>query len=188
MRADQRILQLGHDLNKSGRLPQPAARCLTWLLAFIETPGRFAEFLRYTFVSGSALLLDLIAFFALTKSGLMGPALGGAVSCMVGLALHYILSVHFVFDAKATSKSDRQLLIEYALTGVMGFVLTASAIFLAVHIAGLPVVIGKLFGVGVTFVSVYVVRAGIVFAPAGGFASNGPSAAASPKAPRTAQP
>ncbi len=137
----------------------------TWGLEFLTTPGRAAEFLRYTAVSGSSLLLDLAAFWALVSLAVMPTSLAGAVSCMVGLVLHYLLSAGYVFDATATGKTNARLVGEYALTGVMGFVITASAIFVCVDLIGLPAWFGKAAGVGATFVSVYLVRAGYVFAP-----------------------
>lgn len=142
------------------------ARAIRWCVDFIQTPGRLEQFLRYSLVSGLSLALDLVVFAALIWLTATAAALAGAVSCMVGLVLHYILSVSFVFDSSQTNKTHARLVAEYVLTGVMGFAITAGAIFLAVDIAGLPAFIGKAFGIGATFVSVYLVRAGYVFAPA----------------------
>ena len=141
-----------------------SARSYQWLRGFITTPGRAFEFVRYTGVSGASLALDITLFRMLLKAG-SSPALAGAESCIAGLLLHYALSVTLVFDAKKTGKSQTRLIGEYALTGLMGFVLSAGSIFLVVNIAGGSPGLGKLLGVGVTFVSVYLVRAGILFAP-----------------------
>jgi putative flippase GtrA len=142
------------------------ARAIRWCVDFVQTPGRLEQFLRYTFVSGLSLGLDLAVFAAIVSAALMATALAGALSCMVGLVLHYFLSVSFVFDPAETNKTHRQLVLEYLLTGAMGFAITASAIYLTVDLAGLPAFLGKAFGIGATFVSVYLVRAGYVFAPA----------------------
>ena len=142
------------------------ARAIRWCVDFVQTPGRLEQFLRYTFVSGLSLGLDLAVFALLIWSMVLAPALAGALSCMVGLVLHYFLSVSFVFDAAETNKTHHQLVLEYLLTGAMGFAITATAIWLTVDVAGLPAFIGKAFGIGATFVSVYLVRAGYVFAPA----------------------
>jgi putative flippase GtrA len=141
---------------------------MAWLVAFVRTPGRPLEFLRYSAISGLSLGLDIAVFVALTWMAVTGAALAGALSCMAGLVLHYALSVTLVFDAAATGKSHGRLIAEYALTGVMGFVITISAIFFVTDVAGAPAIIGKLVGVGLTFVSVYLVRSGVVFAPKGG--------------------
>lgn len=154
------------------------ARAIRWCVDFVQTPGRLEQFLRYTFVSGVSLSLDLAVFALLVWATLMATALAGAVSCMVGLVLHYFLSVSFVFDSSKTDKTHRQLVIEYMLTGAMGFAITASAIFVTVDLAGLPALLGKVFGIGATFVSVYLVRAGYVFAPAKSTKKSSPSAVA----------
>jgi len=151
------------DTNDAARAIRPAA--LQWLVAFAGTPGRAREFGKYTLVSVASLGLDLIVFFAISRWQLMAPALAGAMSCMAGLILHYLLSVHLVFDAKATGKTSRRLVSEYAATGAMGFAITALAIVLTVDFAGLSPTLGKIFGIGLTFISVYLVRAGFVFAP-----------------------
>ncbi len=142
------------------------ARAIRWCVDFVQTPGRLEQFLRYTFVSGLSLGLDLAVFAWLIGLTAMAAALAGALSCMAGLILHYYLSVSFVFDSSETNKTHRQLVLEYILTGAMGFAITATAILLTVDIAGLPAFLGKGFGIGATFVSVYLVRAGYVFAPA----------------------
>ena len=143
-----------------------SARSIRWCVDFIQAPGRLEQFLRYTFVSGLSLGLDLAVFALLIWSTAMAPALAGALSCLAGLILHYCLSVSFVFDSTKTGKSHRQLILEYVFTGIMGIAITASVIFLTVDIAGLPAFLGKGFAVGATFVSVYLVRASFVFAPA----------------------
>ena len=158
-----RVSRLGDTLRTTVR-----SRVLTWadwFKDFLRTPGRSVEFVRYTGVSAASLGLDLAVFALLLSAEVMSAALAGAVSCMVGLVLHYLLSVHFVFDAGATHKSQKRLIIEYGLTGVMGFVITAAAIWITVDGIGLPAGIGKAAGIGATFVSVYLVRAGFVFAP-----------------------
>jgi len=143
-----------------------SARAIRWCTEFVQTPGRLEQFLRYTLVSGLSLGLDLAVFALLISATAMATAMAGALSCMVGLVLHYFLSVSFVFDASKTTKTHRQLVIEYLATGAMGFAITASAIYLTVDLAGLPAFLGKGFGIAATFVSVYLVRAGYVFAPA----------------------
>ncbi len=141
----------------------PFARAAGWLHAFVRAPGRLAELARYTAVSATALVADLAAFAVLMASGALPATLAGAVSVLAGLAVHYLLSVRYVFEAAATGKSRGRLVGEYALTGVLGFLVTWSAIALTVDGVGLSAGLGKLAGVGATFVTVYIVRAGLVF-------------------------
>jgi len=141
------------------------ARAARWVRAFVKAPGRLAELARYTAVSATALLVDLAAFAVLIASGALPATLAGAFSVLAGLAVHYLLSVRYVFDAAATGKSRSRLVGEYALTGVLGFLVTWSAIALTVDVLGMSAGLGKLTGVGATFVTVYIVRAGLVFRP-----------------------
>ncbi|MEL6312314.1 MAG: GtrA family protein [Pseudomonadota bacterium] len=147
---------------------QLIATARAWTVAFVTTPGRLKEFCRYTGVSAVSLGLDIAVFAALQVAAIMSAPMAGAWSCMAGLLLHYFLSVHVVFDPRATGKSDRRLLSEYAATGAMGFAITASSIFVIVEWMSLPSWFGKFVGIGLTFVTVYLVRAGVVFAPKGG--------------------
>ena len=144
----------------------PVERAWRWLMAFLRTPGRLNEFLRYTAVSGISLAIDIAVFALLINATATSAALAGAFSCMAGLLVHYVLSVMFVFRGAVSGKSGWRLVSEYALTGAMGFIITAGAIVLVTDVGGAPAFIGKCFGIAATFISVYLVRAGFVFAPA----------------------
>lgn len=153
----------GVDVGAARTSLAPLARAARWFRAFVQAPGRAAELARYTAVSATALVVDLAAFAALMASGAVPATLAGAFSVLAGLAVHYLLSVRYVFDAAATGKSRGRLAGEYALTGVLGFLVTWSAIALTVDLLGMSAGFGKLAGVGATFVTVYIVRAGLVF-------------------------
>ena len=142
------------------------ARAIRWCVEFVQTPGRLEQFLRYLFVSVVSLGLDLAVFALLIWGTSTAAVPAGVLSAMVGLVLHYALSVSFVFVSAETKKSHRELVLAYALSGGMGFAITAVAIFAVVDIAGFPAFLGKGIAVGASFVSVYLVRAGYVFAPA----------------------
>ena len=140
------------------------ARAIRRSVEFVQTPGRLEQFLRYTFVSSIALALDLTAFALLISTTSITAALAGALSTLVGLILHYYLSINIVFDRSQSNKSEPDLIFEYMLTGAVGFALTACVIFITVDFAALPAFLGKAFGVGVNFVCVYLIRAGYIFA------------------------
>jgi len=142
------------------------ARAIRWCVQFAQTPGRLEQFLRYTLVSAMSLGLDLAVFGALISATVIAPALAGALSNTAGLFLHYFLSVNMVFDRSQTGKTSRQLITEYMLTGLLGFAITASAIFVVTDLVGLPAWAGKGAGVAANFIAIYLVRAGFVFAPA----------------------
>ena len=85
---------------------------------------------RYTLVSALALVLDFTVYLALTTRR-MSPPLAGAIGYALGIALHYLLSARFVFDARATDKVQARLFGEFALSGLAGMGITALVIALA---------------------------------------------------------
>ena len=136
-----------------------------WLNDFIATPGRIAQFLKYIAVSASALVVDVLTYGLLVWLALTGAALAGAIGFAIGLIANYLLAVNFVFDPGQTTKSNHKLFVEYATTGGVGIALTAAIIWATVDGLGLHPALGKCLAVGPTFIAVYLMRAGIVFAP-----------------------
>jgi putative flippase GtrA len=118
---------------------------------------------RYTIVSALALALDFTVYLLLGAGGTAG-ALAGAVGYACGLALHYALSVRFVFDARAAHKGQSRLVTEFALSGLAGMAITALVIAATVDLGGMPLLPAKILAVGVSFVVVFALRRGIVFA------------------------
>ncbi|MEM8975352.1 MAG: GtrA family protein [Pseudomonadota bacterium] len=137
----------------------------TWLINFTATPGRIAQFLKYIAVSASALVVDVLTYGILIWAALTGAALAGAIGFSAGIITNYILAVNFVFDPGQTNKSNRQLFVEYATTGGVGIALTTSIIWVTVDGLGLHPALAKCLAVGPTFIVVYLIRAGVVFAP-----------------------
>ena len=74
---------------------------------------------RYTVVSALALVLDFSVYLLLGAGGMKG-AVAGAIGYACGLALHYVLSVRYVFDPRAANKAQTRLLAEFALSGFAG--------------------------------------------------------------------
>ncbi len=119
---------------------------------------------RYTLVSIAALGLDFAVFQTLTVSEIK-PALAAIVGYTFGMLLHYTLSVRFVF-VNATPKSRRRTLFEFALSGLIGLAMTAAIVWVATGWLGVPALLAKALAVGASFVTVFLLRAAIVFKPA----------------------
>ena len=94
----------------------------------------------------------------------MTGALAGAIGYACGLALHYMLSVRFVFDAAAAHKGQSRLVAEFALSGLAGMAITALVIAVTVDLGGMPLLPAKILAVGVSFLVVFALRRGVVFA------------------------
>lgn len=134
-----------------------------WLTGFVATPGRLLQFARYLAVSVLALGVDLAVFWALMASGDFEAVVAGAAGVLAGLVVHYTLSAFFVLADQETGKSHRRLISEHVLTGGAGVLITSAVIFAMVDLAGLAPFAGKGVAVVITFVVVYIMRAGYVF-------------------------
>ena len=121
---------------------------------------------RYTLVSAFALALDFTVYVALTTLAVW-PPLAGVIGYAAGTVLHYLLSVRFVFDARATDKAHARLFSEFAVTGVSGMAATAIVIAAATDLAGLAALPAKVLAAGVSFLIVFALRRGVVFSARG---------------------
>ena len=117
---------------------------------------------RYSAASGLALALDFAVYLMLI-AGDMKPVLAGVIGYSAGLALHFLLSIRFVFDAAGSSKALTRLFGEFALSGLVGIASTALVMALATDVAGLPGVPAKVLAAGASFVLVYWLRCTVVF-------------------------
>jgi putative flippase GtrA len=150
----QRMLDLGEALRS--RLHPKLAPVLDVL----------PQFSRYTVVSGLALILDFTVYLLLAASGMM-VALAAAFGYACGLALHYLLSVRYVFDPRAANKAQTRLLAEFALSGFAGLAITALVIAVTVDLGGMPLLPAKVLAVGMSFLVVFALRRSVVFAGQG---------------------
>ena len=126
--------------------------------------GTLVQLSRYSAVSVLALALDFAVYLLLTASDL-NPVLAGVLGYGAGLALHFLLSIRFVFVAPATSKAQARLFGEFALSGLAGIASTAVVMALATGVAGLPGLPAKVLAAFASFLLVYWLRCSIVFAP-----------------------
>jgi putative flippase GtrA len=121
------------------------------------------ELSAYTVVSVIALGVDLAFFNALVLSGTRA-ALAGAAGYLAGMIVHYALSVRYVFDTTNTAKGPARRFTEFALSGAIGLAITWALIHLATDVFHLPAMAGKIAAVGTSFIVVFLLRRGIVFA------------------------
>ncbi len=117
----------------------------------------------YTIVSAVALGVDLAVFKSLLLGG-MRASLAGIAGYAVGLVLHYLLSVRYVFETQGSTKSAARRFGEFAISGGVGIAMTWGIIALATDVMHLPALLGKVAAVGTSFVVVFLLRRGIVFA------------------------
>ena len=94
----------------------------------------------------------------------MRAAVAGIVGYGVGLVLHYILSIRYVFEHDDRSKAGLRRFVEFVLSGLIGVAITWLIIAVATEVLHLPALIGKVAAVGTSFIVVFLLRKGIVFA------------------------
>jgi len=125
--------------------------------------ARLSQLLRYFTVSALALGFDFATFLMLT-AGAMKPVAAGVLAYAAGLALHFLLSSRFVFNAFASGKPQLRLFAEFAVTGLAGVLATAFVMTVATGVLELPGLPAKVLAAGTSFLLVYWLRCTMVFA------------------------
>lgn len=115
------------------------------------------ELLLYTAVSALAWLVDVAVLFFAAMQLNMPHYLAAATGYTVGLMVHYVLSVRYVFVYRRMAGQWRTELVLYFLTGLLGIALSAGIVHVG-SLFGLPLIVSKLIATGVTFVVVFAVR------------------------------
>ena len=122
-----------------------------------------AQLSRYWIVSLLSMGLDCTIFLALLSAEAR-PAAAGVLGYLAGLALHFALSIRFVFDAAAPGKGAARLFAEFAMSGLAGIAITGSSMAIATEVLGLAAALAKLVAMIASFMLVYSLRRGVVFA------------------------
>ena len=123
-----------------------------------------SELTRYGLVSVIALAVDTSVLYALVN--LAGwhylPASGLAIAA--GGAVAYLLSIRFVFRSRHVHNPSLEFAAFLSL-GLLGLVVNAAALFVAISTVGLGLITAKLFAAGCTFAANFTLRRQFLFAP-----------------------
>ncbi|WP_333702582.1 GtrA family protein [Sphingobium yanoikuyae] len=136
----------GRAVAMAGRLGQLAARLM---LA------------RYLIVSIVSLWADTALFLALSR-WVMPASWAAFVGYAAGMAVHWVLSVRFVFTDSGQRPSHVQR-ASFVLSGLIGLAITVGLVY-ALGAIGTPLLLAKGVAVLVSFTAVYLVRKYVVFA------------------------
>ncbi len=138
-----------------------AQRPLTIAATMGAVVARFT-FTRYLLASVCALCSDMALFLALLRMGLH-PTLAAFAGYVVGLGLHWLISVRFVFLSSGRGTHGQRL--GFVFSAVVGLGITVALVsgFTAV---GLAPALAKLLAIPLSFLSVYAIRKYGVFAAA----------------------
>lgn len=115
------------------------------------------EILLYLAVSALAWLVDVAVLYFAAMQLDMPHYLAAAVGYLVGLLVHYVLSVRYVFVYRRMAGQWRTELLIYLLSGLLGVALSAGIVHVG-SLLGLRLIISKLIATGVTFIAVFGVR------------------------------
>lgn len=117
-----------------------------------KTDNILIQLFRYTFVGGTAFIVDLGLLYLLTEYLHIHYIISASLSFIAGLLVNYIISTHWVFDRKSsivTNKSFEFLL--FSLIGIIGLALNDSLIWVLTEFCSLYYILSKI----VTAILVY---------------------------------
>jgi putative flippase GtrA len=115
------------------------------------------EFLLYAAVSALALAVDVAILYLATARFAMPSYIAAALAYAIGLAVHYVLSVRHVFTYRRMAAQRRTEVMVYALTGLVGILLSAGIVH-AGDLLGQSLAVSKLVAIAVSFIAVFMIR------------------------------
>lgn len=125
---------------------------------------RLRRLLRYIGVNMASVALDYAIFLSLLP--VLGmPVLASTIGHAAAFSLNYVLSRSLVFFDDGAHKGQRRLFAEFMATGVFGIALTASVTAAGLYVLALSPIVAKTMAMLLTFVTLYIIRSRLVFAP-----------------------
>ena len=119
------------------------------------------EFLLYAAVSVLALAIDILILYVAAVRLAMPGYLAAALAYAGGLVAHFLLSVRYVFAYRRLDNARTEVLV-YALTGLLGMLLSAGIVYLG-GLMGQSLAVSKLAAIAISFVAVFMARKATLF-------------------------
>lgn len=118
----------------------------------------------YGLISVLCLGIDIALLSMLVGLYTINPTLAGTASYIIGLCVHYALSIRFVFaeDNPNTKPNHLAHFLGYVVTGVIGTSITGLIIYLG-EMIGLALLYSKSVAIIVSFFAVFYLRKYFVF-------------------------
>lgn len=129
----------------------------------LKTASR--EFVLYTAISFVALVFDYGSYWLLADLAGLDLGAAAALGYSLGLVVSYVLLTRSVFVQRRLSSRRGFEMSLFALSGIIGLILTYSTVSLLHSFAGADMHGAKLAAIGISFVVVYLFRRIVVFAP-----------------------
>ena len=109
-----------------------------------RTGNILIQLFRYVFVGGAAFVVDFGLLALFTELFGLAYQLSACLSFIGGLAVNYILSIIWVFDSEAQSRSERLVeFVSFALIGVVGLGMNALIMWFFTEVTGLHYLLSK---------------------------------------------
>jgi putative flippase GtrA len=119
--------------------------------------------MKYILVSAIALVIDLLAFRALTKSSYLSVPIAASISYCLGLVFAYIVFVTFIFRKSRYANQRLKQVFLFGISGALGSLSTYLVSKTILEFVSDGKWVSKIIAVGVSFVSVYLFRSRYVF-------------------------
>jgi putative flippase GtrA len=122
----------------------------------------FRETVGYATASGCALIVDMAILWALVHFLSWNYLAAATISFLAGAVVAYEISVRLVFKQRRL-KDRRAELATFVAIGIVGLVVNAAVMFVAVKYFGLHYLIAKCVAAGFTFMCNFIARRQILF-------------------------
>jgi putative flippase GtrA len=80
--------------------------------------------IKYTFISGFTLSVDLLSFQLLSKVSFLSIPMASTLSYCIGLSLAYVIFINSIFIGTKYTKHKKLQLLLFGISGVIGVVTT----------------------------------------------------------------
>lgn len=122
------------------------------ILFVSRTENTLIQLFRYTFVGGGAFVVDFFLLWFLTDICEVDYLLSSMISFLVGLAVNYFISTHWVF-AKVTAVLQNKMMefFIFLVIGIIGLCLNSAIIWLVTEKFRLHYLISKLVAASIVY-------------------------------------
>lgn len=119
--------------------------------------GQVHEVLRYAGVSVVALVVDTSLLYLWAALWQWNETVSTVAAYFAGLAVHYVLSIRFVFGFRRLAAQRRRELMIYLLTGILGAVFSGAVVHVGVS-TGMSLLTAKALAILGSFILVFAIR------------------------------
>ena len=121
------------------------------------------QFVRYSLVSGVALVIDYLMYFIIINNRFLSLPIAAAVGYCTGLSIAYVLMKGRVFSGGWLSDNKGFEALLFGLSGILGVAITYISVLVYETYIGNSVIFSKILASLISFILVFLFRRFIVF-------------------------